>query len=189
VGGAVKQIWQESTVLGECDLIFVTVGGMRPFERLVKQMDLIAGKVDEEVVMQVGSTGYEPSNCHYLRFMPGNEIEKLYARARVVVCHAGIGSILTALKYSKPLILVPRMKKHGEHIDDHQLEIAREMERRGTTVVYDISKLQSALENVKASPVQLTSETSLVPRLKDYLNQLEKQTGRGRRKVQGTGVT
>jgi beta-1,4-N-acetylglucosaminyltransferase len=182
VGGAVKQIWQESTVLGECDLIFVTVGGMRPFERLVKEMDLIAGKTDEEVVMQVGSTGYEPINCHYVRFMPENEIEKLYARARVVVCHAGIGSILTALKHSKALILVPRMKKYGEHIDDHQLEIAREMERRGTTVVYDISELQSALEEASASPVQFTSDTSLVPRLKDYLNQLRVQKrGVGRR--------
>ncbi|MHC1578885.1 MAG: glycosyltransferase, partial [Dehalococcoidia bacterium] len=103
---------------------------MHAFERLVREMDRIAGELDEEVVMQIGSTDYEPKNCQYFKFMAADEMEKLYARARVVVCHAGIGSILTVLKYSKPLILVPRMKRYGEHIDDHQLEIAREMESR-----------------------------------------------------------
>jgi UDP-N-acetylglucosamine transferase subunit ALG13 len=155
---------------------------MRPFERLVKEMDVVAAKLDEEVVMQIGSTGYEPKNCDYFRFMAADEIDELYSRARVVVCHAGIGSILTALKYNKPLVLVPRMKRYGEHIDDHQLEIGREMERRGITVAYEISDLESALENVDMSLVELKGETTLVRRLKEYLDQLEKQTGQAGRR-------
>ena len=155
-------------------MIFVTVGGMRPFERLVIAMDRLAGELDEEVIVQLGSTDYEPENCNHFRFMAADEMEELYGRARVVVCHAGIGSILTALKHSKPLVLVPRMKRYGEHIDDHQLEIAREMESRGMTVVYDISNLQSAVQNVSVSSVQFKSETNLVLRLKAYLNQAKK---------------
>ena len=155
-------------------MIFVTVGGMRGFERLVCQMDLIAGGLVEQVMMQIGSTDYEPRNCDYFRFMSRNDMEKLYADARVVVCHAGTGSILTALEHNKPLVLVPRLRKYGEVFDDHQLEIASEMESRGITVVYDISNLQSAVENVDIGPIEIKGETALVHMLKEYLDQLER---------------
>jgi beta-1,4-N-acetylglucosaminyltransferase len=155
-------------------LIFVTVGGVRPFERLVTEMDHIAGRLAEKVVMQIGTTSYEPKNCDYLRFMPRNDIEELYASARVVVCHAGIGSILAAMQHNRPLILVPRMKRYGEHIDDHQLEIARAMENRGVMIVYDISNLASAVEDGNMRPIQVKGETNLVRMLKEYLAQMTK---------------
>jgi len=173
MGDTIKKIWQESTVLGECDLIFVTVGGMRAFERLVKEMDRIAGELDERVVMQLGSTDYEPKNCDYFRFMTRNDIEEFYAGARVVVCHAGGGSILTALEHNKPLVLVPRMKRYGEVFDDHQLEIAREMESRGITVVYDIGNLKSAIRNVNTSLLKFSAGRNLAGALKEYLDQLD----------------
>jgi beta-1,4-N-acetylglucosaminyltransferase len=155
-------------------LIFVTVGGMRAFERLVKEMDRIAGELDEQVVMQLGSTDYEPKNCDYFRFMPRDEMDEFHAGARVVVCHAGTGSILTTLAHKKPLVLVPRLKRYGEVFDDHQLEIAKEMESRKVIVVYDISKLEYAIEDVNIRPVEFRGETSLVHRLKEYLDQLGK---------------
>jgi len=173
MGDTIKKIWQKSTVLGECDLIFVTVGGMRAFERLVREMDRIAGELDEQVVMQLGSTDYEPKNCDYFRFMPRNGIEEFYTGARVVVCHAGSGSILTALEHNKPLVLVPRMQRYGEVFDDHQLEIAREMEGRGTTVVYNISNLESAIRNVNTSPLKFSAGRNLAGALKEYLDQLD----------------
>jgi len=175
VGAATEKVWEKGAVLGEGDLIFVTIGGMRAFDRLITEMDRIAGKVDEEVVMQIGSTDYEPESCDYFRIMPVNEIEELYADARVVVCHAGIGSILTAVKYNKPLILVPRLQRYGEVFDDHQLEIAREMESRGMTIVYDISDLESAVENVNIRPIEFRGQTNLAHRLKKYLEQINKQ--------------
>ncbi len=151
-------------------MIFVTVGGMRGFERLVCQMDRIAEELDEPVTMQIGSTDYEPRNCEYSRFMAREVMERLFADARIIVSHAGTGSILTALEHEKRLILVPRLKEHGEAFDDHQLEIAREMERRGMTVVYDAGNLRSALENVKRSRVEIRGETSLVHMLKEYVD-------------------
>jgi UDP-N-acetylglucosamine transferase subunit ALG13 len=147
---------------------------MRAFERLVREMDRIAGELDEQVVMQLGSTDYEPENCEYFRFIPRKDMEEFYTDARMIVCHAGTGSILTALEHNKPLVLVPRMKRYGEVFDDHQLEIAREMERRGTTVVYDINNLQSAVKDVNMSPAELKGEAILGHRLKEYLDGLEK---------------
>jgi beta-1,4-N-acetylglucosaminyltransferase len=154
-------------------VIFVTVGGMRPFDRLVTAMDRLAGDLEEEVVMQTGTTAYEPRNCRHFSFMPREEIDKLYAGARLVICHAGIGSILTALEHGKPLILVPRMRRYKEHIDDHQLEIAREMEARGVGVVYDVSDLAAAVENAGAQPMRLEGGGELVARLREYLDGLE----------------
>ena len=156
-------------------MIFVTVGGMRPFERLVREMDRIAGELDEKVVMQIGSTDYEPRNCEYFRFVPRKDIEEFYGGARVIVCHAGGGSILTALQHGKALVLVPRMKSHGEVFDDHQLEIARQMESRGVTVVYDISDLKSAIGNASMGVPKPGGGGNLVGALKEYLDQLDRQ--------------
>ena len=159
-------------------MIFVTVGGMRAFERLVKEMDRIASELDEQVVMQLGSTDYEPKNCDYFRFMPRKDIEEFYAGARVVVCHAGGGSILTALEHNKPLVVVPRIKSYGEAFDDHQLEIAREMESQGVAVVYDINNLKSAIRNVNTSLLKLGAGKNLTGALKGYLDQLDRQLRR-----------
>jgi len=159
-------------------LIFVTVGGMRAFERLVKEMDRIAGELDEKVVMQIGSTDYEPKNCNYFRFMPRNDIEEFYGGARLTVCHAGGGSILTALEHNKPLVLVPRMKSYGEVFDDHQLEIAREMEAQGVAVVYNISNLKSAIRNANTSLLKFNAGRNLAGALKEYLDRLDRQLRR-----------
>jgi beta-1,4-N-acetylglucosaminyltransferase len=154
-------------------LIFVTVGGMRAFERLVREMDRIASGLDDRVVMQIGSTDYEPENCDYFRFVPRSEMEKLVAEARVVVSHAGAGSIVTALEHNKPLVLVPRTKWYDEVFDDHQLEIATEMANRGVTIVYDTSELASAIRNANASPPNQGAGGDLAGRLKEYLSQLD----------------
>ena len=147
---------------------------MRAFDRLIREMDRIACELDEQVIMQIGSTDYEPQNCAYSRFISRSDMERFCADARVIVAHAGTGSILTALEHSRPLVLVPRLKKFGEAFDDHQLEIAREMESRGITVVYDMSNLQSAVENADTRPIEVKGETALVPMLKEYLDQMGK---------------
>ena len=153
-------------------MIFVTVGGMRAFKRLIEEMDRIAGELDEPVVMQIGSTDYQPRNCDYFRFMSREDIEKLYRDARTVVCHAGTGSILSALAHNKPLVLVPRLTGHGEVLDDHQLEIARQMEAQGVAVVYDVADLASAIANAATGPVTLGGGGQLVERLKQYLDHI-----------------
>ena len=127
-------------------MIFVTVGLMYGFDRLIKEMDEIAGKIGEEVIMQIGETAYEPKNAKYFKFLSREEIDRIYDDARVVVCHAGVGSILTTLEHSKPVIAVPRRREYREVVDDHQLEIARELEKEGRImVVYDVGDLERML--------------------------------------------
>ena len=119
-------LWAESTLRGGAIVILVTVGMHTDgFGRLVEAMDQIAAQSGQEVVMQIGATLYRPSAARWFDFATQEEMDKLCERARIIVSHTGAGSILTAVRHHKPLIVVPRLKKYGEHIDDHQLELAQ----------------------------------------------------------------
>jgi beta-1,4-N-acetylglucosaminyltransferase len=153
-------------------MIFVTIGVMYGFGRLVMKMDELASRMSEPVIIQIGETEYEPKNAKYFRFSSRNEMEDLYRKARIIVGHAGVGTILKAAEYKKPMILVPRMKKYGEHINDHQLEITKELEQEGRAkIVYNIEDLESALHHLP--DIETSSiENKLVKNLKEYMDQI-----------------
>lgn len=168
------QIREKSTVLGECPLIFVTVGShYQGFDRLIKKMDEIAGKIDEDVVMQIGHTTYKPVNAEYFSFLDSfEEILRLNRDARVVVSHAGAGSIVTALKEKTPVIVVPRLKRYNEHMNDHQLEIAKAMsDDRNVIVLYDTEFLEDSLK-LNFNFVEECNNNRLVYRLGSYISSI-----------------
>lgn len=155
-------------------MIFVTVGNhYQGFDRLIKKMDEIAGKIDERVIMQIGFTTYKPVNAKYFTFLEDfEEILKLNRDARVVVSHAGAGSIVTALKQKTPVIVVPRLKKYNEHMNDHQLEIAKAMsEDKNVTVVHDIVSLERSLKSNFVFTDKFTNN-KLIFELKKYISSL-----------------
>jgi beta-1,4-N-acetylglucosaminyltransferase len=158
-------------------LIFVTVGmHTGGFERLVKQMDEVAGRIDEEVIMQIGGTKYTPSKAKHFGFATEQEMKELYRKARVVVGHGGAGTILDVLQEGKPLVVVPRLKKYGEHIDDHQLLLIQELERDGrVTAVYDVEKLGEVLKEVDLKPTEFATNKRLVNALKKYIAGFERK--------------
>ena len=156
-------------------MIFVTVGHASwGFVRLIEEMDCIAGKIDEKVIIQIGHTNYEPKNAKYFRFTSNEEIEELYMNVRVIVSHAGVGTIVSAIRRNKPIIVVPRRMKYGEHFDDHQVEIARELEReRRIKVVWDIEELEEALNSpLLNSSMKIEKNEKLVRALRGYINGL-----------------
>lgn len=141
-------------------MIFVTVGMHSDgFPRLVETMDRLAAHTEEEVLIQTGSTAYQPSAARWFTFASQAEMDAHSRRAQIIVSHAGAGSILTALRHGKPLIVVPRRQQHGEHIDDHQLELAQALAEVGALIMVDApekipAKLQAALD---LTPPQLDS--------------------------------
>ena len=158
-------------------MIFVTVGThYQGFERLIRKMDEIASKIDDEVVMQIGFTQYEPKNAKWFRFLENEEdILELYKKADIIVAHAGAGTLLTALSFGKPLVVVPRLKKFGEHVDDQQIELAEALKSMGLAIpVYDVEELENAIKkaiSMKAKSVKRNKK--LVNFLKEYLRGLE----------------
>jgi UDP-N-acetylglucosamine transferase subunit ALG13 len=101
------------------------------FPRLIQAMDAIARDTGEQVVMQTGMSKLRPAHCAWFDFWPHERVLALQQHARVVVAHAGIGVTLDALHARSPLILVPREKARGEHMNDHQRDIAEAVDRRG----------------------------------------------------------
>jgi len=157
-------------------LIFVTVGNHNQgFDRLIKKIDEIAGKIDEEVIMQIGYTNYKPVNAEYFSFVDSfEEILRLNRDSRVVVSHAGAGSIVTALKQRTPVIVVPRLKKYYEHMNDHQLEIAHAMsDDKNVTIVYDVESLEECLKS-DFNFVEKCNDNKLIFQLKKYFISMSK---------------
>lgn len=155
-------------------MIFVTVGNHNQgFDRLIKKMDEIAGITDEQVIMQIGYTTYKPVNAEYFSFLESfEEILRLNREARVVVSHAGAGSIVTALKEKTPVIVVPRLKKYNEHMNDHQLEIAKAMsENKNVIVIYDVENLEGSLKS-DFPFIDECNENKLAYSLKTYLSSI-----------------
>ncbi|WP_175060113.1 PssE/Cps14G family polysaccharide biosynthesis glycosyltransferase [Thermococcus sp. 2319x1] len=128
-------------------MIFVTVGNSNiGFDRLIRKMDEIAPRLLYPVFAQIGNTKYIPKNIKYARFLTYNETLEYIKTSKVVVTHAGAGTLLDILVFGKKPIVVPRLKKFGEHIDDHQLEITQALEVQGLIyAVYDINDLEKII--------------------------------------------
>lgn len=127
-------------------MILVTVGQVHGFQRLVDWMDEIAAHGGEEVVMQVGDTPRLPRHARSLVSAPHEEMLGLVRQSRLVVAHAGAGTVLTALQERRPVVLVPRLRSLGEHIDDHQLELAEALAAQGKAIVaHSLDELRTAL--------------------------------------------
>lgn len=160
-------------------MIFVTIGTSKfSFHRLIKEMDRIAAKIDEKVIIQIGVTEYVPKNAEYFRFAPKKDIEKLCQKARIIVCHDGAGSIMTAFQFNKPVVVVPRMLRHEECEYDSKSDLARELEgRQIIKVVWDIRDLENMIKSVgEGGHYNMKSERdSLVHKLREHINSVGKK--------------
>ena len=106
-------------------MIFVTIGSMFPFDRLIRVMDAwAAAHPGTETFAQIGDGGYEPRHMAFVRRLDGTAFTARVRAARVVVAHAGMGSVITAGQVGTPIVLLPRRKEWDEHTTDHQIATA-----------------------------------------------------------------
>ena len=115
---------------------FISVGNAtQPFGRLLDAVAVLAPRLPGPVVVQHGATPFASPDCEARPFVSMSEFEALVARARLLILHAGAGSVIHAVRAGKLPVVMPRRVAHGEHVDDHQLEFAIELERAGKIVV------------------------------------------------------
>jgi UDP-N-acetylglucosamine transferase subunit ALG13 len=125
-------------------MILVTVGTQIPFDRLVKYIDQWASESQykQAIVAQVGVSEFQSNHISVLQSVEPEQFEKYITECDFIVSHAGMGSILTALRVKKPIILFPRKAALGEHRNDHQLATARSFSNvEGVYVAYDKEQL------------------------------------------------
>lgn len=136
-------------------MIFVSIGSMLPFDRLVIAVDEWArDNPHQEVFIQIGEGSYLPQHAPYARIIPMKEYRSRLASCDLFVAHVGMGSILQALEEKKQMLLLPRDIKLNEHTTDHQVHTARRFQgREGMRIVETTGELKAEMTNLLSTPM------------------------------------
>ena len=152
-------------------MIFVTLGTQdKPFKRI---LDLLENSdIDDEIIVQSGYTDYDSKRMKILKYVPKDEFHDYLKKADYIICHAGVGTILSALDLNKKILAVPRLAKYGEHVNDHQLQIADAYIQKGYILVLsendDLKEKLTELKDFVPEPFVSNNE-NFVRKLKDYI--------------------
>ena len=159
-------------------MIFLTVGTHEPFDRLVRAVDewCAARGASDEVFGQITSRGaYRPRNFEWTETLAPTRFEQCFARAQLIVAHAGMGTILTALSRGTPIIVLPRRGHLGETRNDHQFATAQHLRGRpGLSVALSEDDLGAQLDTRSASaadPISPFAEDALITTLRDFIHE------------------
>jgi UDP-N-acetylglucosamine transferase subunit ALG13 len=156
-------------------MIFVTVGTQMHFDRLIEAVDDWAGTANtEEVFAQTGPSLYVAKHIRTKPFITPQEFREFAHQARVIIGHAGMGSILTTLEFGKRIIVMPRRSDLGEHRNDHQIATARYFAGQGRILVaLDRQQLFDRLAQLSGSdavePIGPTASPVLIATIRQFI--------------------
>jgi UDP-N-acetylglucosamine transferase subunit ALG13 len=179
-------------------MILVTVGAQMPFDRLLRTVDAWAAQnPSEEVFAQIGPGAWKPPHIKWVEFLQPDEYRRLVQQCKLVISHAGMGTVLTALELGKPLLLLPRRGHLQETRNDHQVDTARQLlEAKRATIAFDEKELANALKNLDtiASAPRISTHASpeLLAAIRNFIagssvNSMPAQSGQAQSVATGTG--
>jgi len=166
----------QSLLLWANPLILLSVGTQFPFDRMVRVVDeWAAAEGRDDVLAQIGPSTYLPKALKCFGFSTPDEFRSLQAKADLMIAHAGMGSIVTALEFGKPIIIMPRDFDRGEHRNDHQKSTARRFANlKGVHLVMDEAELAEKLHNLEAltapATVSAKAPQSFIDSLKAFID-------------------
>lgn len=132
-------------------MIFLTIGTHEPFDRLVRAVDdwCVGPGAGQEIFGQITephANGYRPKNFEWVSRLSPTDYAARFARADIILSHAGMGSIITALQAGKPIVVMPRRGHLRETRNDHQYTTVQMLGRRpGIYVAEDETRLAETL--------------------------------------------
>ncbi len=157
-------------------MIFVAIGTQHPFDRLVEMIDRIAPSLDEPVIAQTLSGQYTPDHITTFDFISPDQFNQYIDQARIIVAHAGMGVIITAMERNKPVVICPRNASLGEDINDHQLATTERMQQMGYVyVAQDQDTLHQLLNDPNLQPLHRVgpyASPTLIADLTSYIDSL-----------------
>lgn len=157
-------------------MILVLLGTQdKPFERILKAVSKEIKKcnIKDKVIAQIGCTNFSDEKIKTFDFTSKEELNDLIDEAKIIITHAGVGTIIECISKDKKVIVVPRRKKYKEHTNDHQLQITKEFaEKKYVLPLYDEKKLDKVLEDIKTfKPKKYESNTeNFKNRIKEYID-------------------
>lgn len=156
-------------------MIFVTVGAQMPFDRLVRAVDQWAKMYGrDDVFAQIGQSEYRPANIQWTKFLDPDEFKRKYEAAKVIVAHAGTGSIITALQLGKPVLIMPRRANLRETRNDHQIATSEQFRRFDSVeVAWDENELATKLEIIDklcgSTRIEACASCELVKAIREFI--------------------
>jgi UDP-N-acetylglucosamine transferase subunit ALG13 len=144
-------------------MIFLTVGTILPFDRLAKALDdwAAAQKPRREIFAQVGDLkvdSYRPKSFKWTERVTPKEFQDKVVASELIVTHAGIGTIVTALTHSTPVLIMPRRAALHEIVNDHQLETVKYFaDRPGVTVAMEAKEIGPKLDTLLSKSEVVTA--------------------------------
>ncbi len=157
-------------------MIFVTVGSQEPFDRLIRAVDKWAAeRGHRNVFAQIASGAYKPRHIEFADFMEPAEFKRRVAEASVIVAHAGMGSILTALELGKPIIVMPRREHLHETRSDHQFATSQRFGAQGRIIVAAderdlFARLDDANMLAGSEPISAQASPQLMQTIRAFLD-------------------
>jgi UDP-N-acetylglucosamine transferase subunit ALG13 len=159
-------------------LIFVTIGSLLPFDRLVRAADELAPSFPgERFRAQIGEGAYAPVNMAFDRFLSAKAFSEAVAEAKLIVAHAGMGSLITAAEAAKPIVILPRRLALDEISTDHQVATAKRLgQRPGVHLALDETELAPAIARALAEVDQgaglpTRAPAAFLQRIKDFIHE------------------
>jgi len=131
-------------------MVFVTIGNAtQGFRRLLAAVDELTERGifrGEPVFIQTGhNPDFHPKHCEFKPFLPMNEFDQCMEKADLIICHGGCTQ-LQAVRLGKVPVVMPRRKKYGEHVNDHQLQLAEALAAEGRSIpAYEPEDLPAAI--------------------------------------------
>ena len=159
-------------------MIFVTVGSQMPFDRLIRAVDRWAmTHADQQVVAQIGDSAYVPQAMAYDHSLPPAEFVRRMMEAEVVIAHAGMGTIISAAEFCKPMVLLPRRGSLRETRNDHQVATAKWLRTKpGIFVADSEDELPAVLARALADSADIglsgALPVAMIASLKSIIRQL-----------------
>lgn len=142
-------------------MILVSVGTQLPFDRLVKAVDDWAlAQMRGDIIAQVGPASFSPRALKSFAFMEHEAFRSLQQSASLIVSHAGMGSIITAMELGIPIIIMARDHRLGEHRNGHQMATLRQFRHVPGVFAADD---EDALINLLNRADSLTAQPQLEP--------------------------
>jgi UDP-N-acetylglucosamine transferase subunit ALG13 len=157
-------------------MIFVTVGTDLPFDRMMRVVDDWARtRGRRDVFAQIGEGGWEPEHIEFTHFLQPPDFKRRFDEASLIISHAGMGTILTALLHGKPILVMPKRASLGEHRSEHQVATARRMAELGMVhMADDEESLRDWLDRLDSirpvRPIGPHAQPALTKRLNDYIH-------------------
>ena len=151
---------------------------MDPFDRLDRAIDEWAGSRGRtDIFAQIGKAQYEPRHIKSIPFLSPSEFRAHIRAARLVVAHAGTGSIIAALELGTPIIVMPKCAHLGEHRNNHQIATAKRFgQKQGIIVANDekelIIKLEQEEEHSRPTVIPNEASPDLISALRTFIQDI-----------------